>query len=45
MFLSYEQDIENTEGICTAESLGILLSFNSRNWATMTLITSCQNGA
>ena len=42
---SYKQEMENIERIHTPESQRILLSFNSGNWATMTLITSCQNGA
>ena len=43
--ISYRQEMENTEQICTLEPHGVLLSFNSGNWATMTVITSCQNGA
>ena len=34
-----------TEQICTPEPHKVLLSFNLGNWATMTVITSCQNGA
>ena len=33
------------EKCCTPEPHGVLLSFNSGNWVTMTLITSCQSGA
>ena len=32
--------MENTEHICTSEPHGVLLSFNSGSWATMTLITA-----
>ena len=42
---SYRQEMKNTEQICTLEPHRILLSFNSGNCETMTLITSCQNGA
>ena len=42
---SYKQETENIEWIHTPEPHRILLSFNSGNWATMTLITSWQNGA
>jgi len=42
---SYKQETENIEWIYTPEPHWILLSFNSGNWATMTLITSWQNGA
>ena len=34
-----------TEQICTPEPHKVLLSFNLGNLATMTVITSCQNGA
>ena len=36
---------ENTGQICTPEPHRVLLSFNLGNWATMTVIISCQNGA
>ena len=35
----------NREWICTPQPHGVLLSFNSGNWATMTLLNSYQNGA
>ena len=43
--ISYKQEMENTEQICTPEPHRVLLSFNLGNWAIMTVITSCQNGA
>ena len=43
--ISYRQEMENTEQICTPEPHGVLLSFNSGNWAIITVITSCLNGA
>ena len=43
--ISYRQEMENTEQICTPEPHRVPLSFNLGNWATMTVITSCQNGA
>ena len=43
--ISYRQEMENTEQISTPEPNRVLLSFNLGNWATMTVITPCQNGA
>ena len=43
--ISYRQEMEYTKQICIPESHGVLHSFNSGNWATITVITSCQNGA
>ena len=43
--ISYEQEMENTELIFTPEPHRVLFSFNLGNWAIMTVITSCQNGA
>ena len=43
--ISYKQETGNREWICIPEPHGVLLSFNSENWATMTLINSYQNGA
>ena len=43
--ISYRQEMENTEQISTPEPHRVLLSFNLGNRATMTVITSCQNGA
>ena len=43
--VSYRQEMENTEQICTPEPHRVLLSFNLGNRANMTVITSCQNGA
>ena len=42
--ISYRQEMENTEQICTPEPHKVLLSFNLGNSATMTVIISCQNG-
>ena len=36
---------ENTGQISTPQPHRVLLSFNLGNWATMTVITSCQSGA
>ena len=43
--MSYKQEMGNREWICTPEPHAVLLSFNSGNWATMTLLNSYQNGA
>ena len=43
--ISYRQEMEYTEEICTPESHRVLHSFNSGNGATITVITCCQNGA
>ena len=43
--LCYRQEMENTEQICTPEPHRVLLSFNLGDRETMTVITSCQNGA
>ena len=40
--ISYRQEMENIEHICIPEPHRVLLSFNLGNWATMTVITSCQ---
>ena len=39
------KEIEDPEGICAAKAHRVLLSFNSGNWATTALATSCQNVA
>ena len=43
--ISYRQEMENTEQICTPEPHRVLLSFNLGNEAAMIVITSCENGA
>ena len=39
--ISYKQETGDTERICIPEPLRVLFSFNSGNWATMALATSC----
>ena len=43
--ISYREEMENTEQISTPEPHRVLLSFNLGNYAGMTVITSCENGA
>ena len=43
--ISYREEMENTEQISTPEPHRVLLSFNLGNYAGMTVITSCDNGA
>ena len=43
--ISYRQEMENTEQISTPEPHRVPLRFHLGNWAAMTVITSCQNGA
>ena len=44
--ISYRQEMENTEQVCTPEPHRVLpVQFYLGNWATVTVITSCQNGA
>ena len=42
--ISYRQEMENTEQVCTPE-LQSPAQFYLGNWGTVTVITSCQNGA
>ena len=43
--ISYREEMENTEQISTPEPHRVLFRFNLGDYVTMTVITSCENGA